>query len=434
MSVASVAGTLLGHLHLPNSPVTLRNVIGPGLCQTTGSFPNGPVTLWPLEIQWPQWSRTLLGHWHFYKGPETWWPWEMSKPSVAWDFVGHLHFPNCPVTLRNVSGLSGPGLWWATGSFPTVAGTLLGHLHLPNSPATLKNVIGPGLCQTTGSFPNGPVTRWPLEISVASVACDFAGALAPFPNNQVTRWPWEMPVASVAQDFAWPLAFLQRPRDLVTLRNVSGLSGPGHCWVTGTFPTAQWPSDNEKCQWPQWTGTLLGHQDFARPLALSQQPSDPVTIRNVNGLSGLGLCQVIATFPTAQWPDGPERCLWPKWPRSLLATALSQRPSDPMNMRNVNDLSGPGHCHFPNVASPVTIRNVSGLSGLGLCWAIDTFPMAQWPGDPEKCQWPQWPGTLPGHQLFPNIPVTHWPREMSVASVAQDFAWPLGLSQVTLRP
>ena len=278
MSVASVAGTLLGHLHLPNSPVTLRNVIGPGLCQTTGSFPNGPVTLWPLEIQWPQWSRTLLGHWHFYKGPETWWPWEMSKPSVARDFVGHLHFPNSPVTLRNVSGLSDPGLWWATGSFPTVAGTLLGHLHLLNSPATLKNVIGPGLCQTTGSFPNGPVTRWPLEISVASVACDFAGALAPFPNNQVTR------------------------------------------------------GDPEKCQWPQWPRTLLGHwhfykgpetwwpwemsvasvaQDIAGSPALSQQPSDPVTMKNVSGLSGLGLCWVIRTLPGhLHFPNSPVT----RWP------------------------------------------------------------------------------------------------------------------------
>ena len=53
----------------------------------------------------------------------------------------------------------------------------------------------------------------------------------------------------------------------------------------------------------------------------------------------------------------------------------------------------------------------------------------QWPGDPEKCQWPQWPRTLLGHRDFPEGPVTRWPREMSVASVARDFAGPPGLSR-----
>ena len=69
MSMASVASDFAGPLALPqhpSDPVTLRNVSGP----------HGPVP----------------GHWHFL---------------------------NIQVTLRYVSGLSGLGLFQATGTFPT---------------------------------------------------------------------------------------------------------------------------------------------------------------------------------------------------------------------------------------------------------------------------------------------------------------------------
>ena len=62
--------------------------------------------------------------------------------------------------------------------------------------------------------------------------------------------------------------------------------------------------------------------------------------------------------------------------------ALSLRPSDPVTLRNVSGLSGPGPCQPPGL------------------------PKAQEPGDPEKCQWPQWPRTLPGHRDFPKGPLT----------------------------
>ena len=100
-----------------------------------------------------------------------------------------------------------------------------------------------------------------------------------------------MSVASVAQDFAGQWGLSWRPSDPVTLRNVSGLSGPGLCWATGTFPKAQWPGHPVKCQWPQWPGTLPGRRDF---------PERPVTLRNVSGLSGLGLCWATETFPTTR--------------------------------------------------------------------------------------------------------------------------------------
>ena len=269
-----------------------------------------PVTQWPPEkCQWPQWSGTLPAHWHFPNVPVTWWPWDMS---VAWDFAGHWHFPNVPITRD-------PEICQWT-QWP---GTFLGHWHFPNVP--------------------------------------------------VTRWPWEMSVASVAWDYAGSLALSKPPSDPVTLRNFSGLSGLGLCRATGTFPKSQEPGDPEKCQWLQWPGTLLGHWLF---------PNVPVTRLPWDMLVALVAWDIA----------GP--------------LALSQCPSD-----------------------PVTLRYVSGLSGLGLFRATGTFATSQWPGDPEKCLWPQWPGTLPGHWHFPNDHVTWWPWEMSVALVAQDFAGPLALSQ-----
>ena len=48
-----------------------------------------------------------------------------------------------------------------------------------------------------------------------------------------------MSVAAVARDIAGPPGLSQKPSDPVTLRNISGLSGPGLCRATGTFPTSQ---------------------------------------------------------------------------------------------------------------------------------------------------------------------------------------------------
>ena len=128
----------------------------------------------------------------------------------------------------------------------------------------------------------------------------------------------------------------------------SSLSDPGLCQATGTFPKAQWPGDPKKCQWPQWPRTLPGHQDF---------PEGPVT----------------------------------RWPREMSVASVTQ------------DFAGPpGLSRRP--IDPVTPRNVNGLSGPGLCQATGTFLKAQWAGDPEKWQWPQWPGTLPGYRDFPHVP------------------------------
>ena len=157
----------------------------------------------------------------------------MSVASVARDFAGPPGLswrPSDPVTLKNVSGLSDSGLCRATGTLP-------GHRY----------------------FPEGPETQWPWEMSVASVAWDFAGPPG-LSKGPVTWWPWEMSVASVAQNFAGPTGLSRRPSDLVTLRNVSGLSGPG----------------------------------------LSRRPSDPVTMRNVHGLRGPGLCWA-CTHCCTQW-------------------------------------------------------------------------------------------------------------------------------------
>ena len=272
-----------------------------------------------------------------------------------------------------------------------------------------------------------------------------------------------MSVASVAWDFAGPSTLSQWPSDLVTQRNVSGLSGQGHCQATSSFQTSQWPIDPGKCQWPQWPRTLPGHWDFlkwpcdpkkrqwplvvwdpAKPPTLSQHPSDPVTLRNVSGLGGPGLCQAAwtipsdpvtlrnisdlsgsghcwatGTFPMTQWPDDHEKCLWPKWSGSLPGHwHFPNVPVTLVTQRNVSGLSGPEHCQATALSQcprdPLTQKNVSGLSGPVLCQATGTFPSDQvtlrnvsgtfltshWPSVPEKCQRPQWPGP-PGKSWWP---------------------------------
>ena len=235
-------------------------------------------------------------------------------------------------------------------------------------------------------FPLGPVTRWPWKFSVASVALDFARppALPRRPSDPVTL--------RIVSGLSGP-GLSQRPSDPLTPRNVSDLSGLGVCRATRTFPKDQWPGDPEKCQLPQWPGT----------------------------------------FPKAKWPSNPEKCQWPLWPgtlpghRDFPESPVTRWPRE-MSMASVaREFTGPpGLSQRPS--DPVTPRNVSSLSGPGLCRATGTFPKAQWPSNHEKCQWPQWPGTLPGHRDFPEGPVTRWPREMAVASVARDFAGPPGLS------
>ena len=240
-----------------------------------------------------------------------------------------------------------------------------------------------------------------------------------------------MSEALEARDIALPLALSQQPSDPETLRYVSGLSGSGHCQATGTFLTSQWPVPNvpvafltsqwlrdpEKCQWPG-------------PLAFSQWPCDPVILRFVCGLSGPGLCLATGTFPTALWTYDPEKFQRPQWSGLEYCRAPGTFPTahwrgDPEKCQ-WPQWPGilQGNWHFPQwPAEPVTLRNVIGL---GHCGATGTFPMYQWPKGPEKCQWPvkllcQW--------HFPNVPVTQWPWEMSVASLAWDITWPLALSQ-----
>ena len=61
--------------------------------------------------------------------------------------------------------------------------------------------------------------------------------------------------------------------------------------------------------------------------------------------------------------------------------ALSRRASDPVTLRNVSGLSGLGLCGdtgtFSKASDLVTLKNISGLSGPGLCWATRTFLKAQ---------------------------------------------------------
>ena len=204
-------------------------------------------------------------------------------PQWPMTLPGNCHFPNGPVTQwtwdLSVASVA-TGLCQATGTFPTAH--WLGHLEICQWPQW------PGTLPGHWHFPNSPVTRWPWEISEASV--DWSGILPGpwhFPNGPLTRWPWEMSVASVARDIAGQLAL---------------------------SPMARWTSDLEKCHWP---GTLRGHWHFpnvpvtkrpremsvareiAMPMALSQRPSDAVALRNVSGLIGLGHYLATGTFPTS---------------------------------------------------------------------------------------------------------------------------------------